>query len=180
MGAGYRAGQFFRAAAALAAGELPEQDRAEVRVILPIGLQALFFRMAANDQRHCLAVHWRLRRQGHADEDLLTAALLHDCGKALGRIALWQRVALVLAKAVSPALVDRLAGPDASLCGTSWRHAFYLQREHARLGANLAGQAGAPPAAVAYILLHETSGQAAPPAPDAALLRALQRADSAS
>ena len=180
MGAGYRAAQFFRAWAALAAGDLPEQDRALVTEVLPADLQGLFFRMAPNDQRHCLEVYRRLRRQGHADGDLLTAALLHDCGKALGRIALWQRVVLVLVKAVRPALLDSLAGPDDSASESSWRHAFYIQREHARLGADLASQAGASPATVAYILRHETPLEITLRTPDVELLLALQRADSVS
>ena len=180
MGAGYRSRQFFRAVAALAAGDLPEQDRAIVTGFLPADLHVLFLRMAMNDQRHSLEVYRRLRGEGHADQDLLIAALLHDCGKSLARIALWQRVALVLVKAVKPALLDRLAGPDASSSDRSWRYAFYIQREHAPLGAELANQAGASPTTVAYIRRHETPRETTPPTPDAALLLALQRADSVS
>jgi hypothetical protein len=180
MGAGYRSSQFFRAVAALAAGDLPEQDRALVAGFLPADLHVLFLRMALNDQRHSLAVHRRLRAEGYADQDLLIAALVHDCGKSLARIALWQRVALVLVKAVRPALLDRLAGPGASSPPQSWRYAFYVQREHARLGADLAKQAGASPTTVAYIRRHETPREAIPQVPDVELLLALQRADSVS
>jgi hypothetical protein len=180
MGAGYRAGQFFRAAAALAAGDLPSRDRALVAEVLPPDLQALFRRMAVNDQRHCLAVYRRLRDQGHTDGDLLTAALLHDCGKSLGRIALWQRVALVLVKTAKPSLLDRLVGPGASPSEASWRYAFFLQRQHARLGADLASRAGASPATVDYVRRHETPLDMTLGSPDAELLLALQRADSAS
>ena len=180
MGAGYRAGQFFRAVAALAAGDLPEQDRALVTEVLPADLHVLFFRMALNDQRHSLKVYRLLRSQEHAEGDLLRAALLHDCGKALGRIALWQRVALVLVRAARPALLDRLAGPDASSSDRSWWYVFYIQREHARLGADLASQAGASPATVACIRRHETPLETTPRTPEAELLLALQRADSVS
>jgi hypothetical protein len=180
MGAGYRVGQFFRAVAALAEGDLREPDRALVREVLPADLQVLFLRMAPNDQRHSLGVYRKLQGQGHADADLLAAALLHDCGKALGRIALWQRVTLVLVKAVRPALLNWLAGPDDSASGRSWRYAFYLQREHARLGADLASQAGAAPATVAYIRRHEAPPETSPRTPEQGLLLALQRADSVS
>ncbi len=180
MRASYRAGQFFRAVAALAAGDLPEQDCALVTEVLPAGLHVLFFRMALNDQRHCLEVYRLLRSQGHADADLLRAALLHDCGKALGRIALWQRVALVLVRVARPTLLDWLAGSGASSSDRAWRYAFYIQREHARLGADLASQAGASPATVAYIRRHETPLETTPRTPEAELLLALQRADSVS
>jgi hypothetical protein len=176
----YRSRQFFRAVAALATGDLTERDRAEVAGVLPEGLRALFFRMALNDQRHSLEVYRRLVAQGYADRDLLIAALLHDCGRSLARIALWQRVALVLAKARRPAMLDRLAGPDAASSGESWRYAFYVQREHARLGAELAVRAGASPIAAAYIRRHEAPPEATASAPDAGRLQALQRADSVS
>jgi hypothetical protein len=180
MGAGYRAGQFFRAVAALAAGGLPEEDRALAAGLLPADLHALFSRMALNDRRHCLEVYRRLVTLGYSDRDLLFAALLHDCGKSLARISLWQRVALVMVKAVRPALLDRLAGPDAVSADRSWRYAFYVQREHARLGAELAGQAGASPATVAYIRRHETPLAPTSHTPEGELLRALQLADCVS
>jgi hypothetical protein len=173
MGAGYRSRQFFRAVAALAAGDLTERDRALVIELLPADLHLLFFRMALNDQRHSLDVYRRLVAQGHVDGDLLIAALLHDCGKSLARIALWQRVALVLAKTIRPAMLDRLTGSDAASSGESWRYAFYVQREHARLGADLAVEAGASLGTAAYIRQHETT-------PGAELLLALQRADNVS
>jgi hypothetical protein len=180
MAAGYRAGQFFRAVAALAAGDLPEADRAEAIEALPPNLRGPFFAMAPNDQRHGLRVYRLLLGQGQTDADLLAAALLHDCGKALGRIGLWQRVALVLVRATRPSLLDRLAGSGASSPRGSWRYAFYLQREHARLGADLASQAGASPSTAAYIRRHEERQEATPETPDAERLLTLQRADCVS
>lgn len=172
MGARYRARQFFKAVSA----SVSAQERELVQRVLPPRLQALFFHMAVNDQRHSLDVHHHLLGQGYRDRDLLMAALIHDCGKALGRIGVWQRVALVLVKAGKPALLDRLPFADAG----QWHHAFYIQREHASLGADLAADAGAPPAVVEYIRLHESEGPATAQTLEDKMLGALRRADSIS
>ena len=81
-----------------------------------------------------------------ADDDLLTAALLHDAGK--GRIALWHRVAYVLLEAASPALVRRLAKPGDA---PGWRQALDCCRRNPELGAQLAEEAGSPGIVVALI-----------------------------
>ncbi len=87
---------------------------------------------------------------------------------------------MILVRAARPTLLDWLAGPGVSSSDRSWRYAFYIQREHARLGADLASQAGAPPATVAYIRRHETPLETTPRTPETELLLALQRADSVS
>jgi hypothetical protein len=170
MGAAYRVRQFLKAIRA----SVSREEVALVRQVLPQGLQPLFLRMAVNDQRHSLDVYRTLKGQGYGDRDLLMAALLHDCGKALGRIGLWQRVALVLVQAGRPTVLDSLPFTDAG----SWHHAFYIQREHARLGAELAAQAGAPAVVVEYIRRHETPVPGTPQTLEDKLLRALQQADS--
>ena len=104
----------------------------------------LFETMTTRDQQHCLAVYARLRGQG--EDDLLTAALLHDAGK--GRIALWHRVAYVLLEAASPALLRRLAKPGD---GPGWRQALDRCHRHPQLGARLAEEAGSSSIAVALI-----------------------------
>jgi hypothetical protein len=166
----YRSGQFFKA---IRASVSPE-ERALVEQTLPSQLRPLFFKLSVNDQRHSLDVYYELKRSGYNDRDLLIAALVHDCGKTLGRIGLWQRVALVLVKAGKPALLDRLPWADSG----RWFHAFYIQREHAGLGADLAFAAGATPAMVDYIRRHETPLDHAPATLEDKMLAALQRADS--
>lgn len=170
MGARYRAHQFFKAISA----SVSANERELVGRALPPGLQPLFFRMAMNDQRHSLDVYRTLHDQGFRDDNLLAAALLHDCGKALGRIGVWQRVALVLAQAGGPWLLKRLpaSGTD------QLQRAFYVQREHARLGAELAAAAGAPQRVVDLILQHENQPLADGSAPDDSILAVLRRADS--
>src|SRR3990172_7103523 len=96
----YRSRQFFGSVR-------PRVDpglRAEAFALLNEPQRALFDSMTPRDQQHCLAVYQRLRQDGQGDAGLLVAALLHDAGK--GRIALWHRVAYVLAP---PPLIERIA-----------------------------------------------------------------------
>ena len=125
----------------------------------------LFESMTLRDRQHCLQVYGRLRAQGHDDQDLLAASLLHDVGK--GQVALWHRVAYVLLQAWAPALLHRLASPGQ---GRGWRQALHRCLRHPELGAELARQAGSTAQVVALIQAAEHD------APDERLL-ALQSAD---
>lgn len=103
---------------------------------------ALFRAMPKGDQRHALEVMRRLQDDAATpDRDLLVAALLHDCGK--GHVPVWLRILNVL----SPAAVSRVAGATDG----GWRRSAYRLRNHARLGAALAEQAGSPPPVVRLI-----------------------------
>ncbi|MCH8026155.1 MAG: HD domain-containing protein [Chloroflexi bacterium] len=143
----YRSRQFFGAVRPRIDAEL----LTEAFRLLSEPERRLFETMTTRDQQHCLAVYARLR--GQANDDLLTAALLHDAGK--GRIALWHRVAYVLLEAASPALLRRLAKPGD---GPGWRQALDRCRRHSELGAQLAEEAGSSGIAVA--LIREDSGHA--------------------
>lgn len=131
----YRARQFF----ASLRPRIGDDKRREAIAYLGEGQSPLFEAMALPDQRHCLDVFQALRRQGHDDRDLLTAALLHDVGKENARLG--QRVAYVLLQALSPRLLARLAGGG----GLAVLH------RHAERGARLAAAAGASDAVVRLI-----------------------------
>ena len=123
---------------------------------------ALFSAMEKRDQRHALQVAGRLRDQGVESKDLLTAALLHDCGK--GAVPVWLRIANVL----SPVLVRRLARST-----DGWSGAAFRLVHHVELSAEAASAAGAAPAVVRLV-----RGR---PAPDEAwMLTLLVAADDAS
>ena len=92
----------------------------------------LFDAMEKRDQRHALEVAGRLRAQGIEIEPLLTAALLHDCGK--GAVPVWLRIAQVL----RPSFVKSAARPD----DTGWHGAAYRLANHVEIGADAATQAG--------------------------------------
>jgi putative nucleotidyltransferase with HDIG domain len=109
--------------------------------------QALFASLAVVDQRHSMAVARALASHGETDPDLLRAALMHDIGKSLGRIAVWERVAHVLLLCVTPRLVGRIGSKRAGGAG----HGLYLLAHHAELGAQIAAQAGFSPEVVALV-----------------------------
>src|SRR3989304_365080 len=106
----HRSRQFFDALRA----DVGEADRARVARYLSPEQQRLFRAMALRDQRHALDVLDALERQGHDDEALLAAALLHDVGK--GAIRLRERVAFVLLKGASPRMLERVASEG----GADW------------------------------------------------------------
>jgi hypothetical protein len=126
-------------------------------------LRQLFDRMERRDQRHALEVAQRLLSQGTPDPDLLTAALLHDCGK--GSVPVWLRITKVLA----PGWV-RLVAREGD---ADWRAAAFRLAHHAELGARAAAEAGASSLTVALI-----RGEVAPA--DTGILARLMAADDAS
>lgn len=90
-----------------------DKECAEAREILGDRLSSLFEGMDGPDQRHCFDVYVAARAAGCEDSDVLSAALIHDCGKAPddvdGRIRLWDRIAYVALHAAAPWLLRRLA-----------------------------------------------------------------------
>jgi putative nucleotidyltransferase with HDIG domain len=146
LGARYRVRQF-----ALALGASINLEKTDVLKEYLEGPQLeLFYSMSSMDQHHCLAVFRTLREAGETDTSLLQAALLHDMGKTMGPVRIWHRVIAVLVKAVIPRIWERVDGEP----GT-WRYPFYVHRQHALLGAEMARQAGCSPEVVWLITRHE-------------------------
>lgn len=168
MGARHRVRQFF--AALRPAGDSGLGPAAAA--LLSPAERSLFERLSPPYRRHSLAVYRWLRASGNAGPDLLKAALLHDVGKAEARIRLHHRVLGVLLRRFASPLLLWLAREDAP---GGWRYPFYVQRQHAAIGARLAENAGAPPEVVALIAHHHDQ-----PAPgDGDSLRVLRSADGA-
>ena len=142
-------------------------EKAEVAArLLPAAL-ALFETMSPADQRHSLRVCQGLQARGCTDDMLLVAALLHDVGKADGRVPFWTRPAIVLGKRLAPRLLARLVVPprDFALARRRlprWRSSVSYAWYHADVGADLAAAAGLPEQAVLYIRTHhQPNGPAA-------------------
>ena len=142
--------------------------RDEAFALLPEPARRLFDSMTPRDQQHCLDVYRRLRAAGHDDADLLSAALLHDCGK--GEVRLWHRVAFVLLQGAAPGLLRRVARPGD---GAGWRATMHRCLHHEELGAQLARAAGCSERTAALIRGEGVVG-------DDRGLAALHNADEAS
>ncbi len=83
-------------------------DVQEVQHWLPTSALPLFATMSDADKQHSLRVCRGLQAQGCVEDDMLAAALLHDVGKAQGRVPFWTRPAIVLGKLFAPRFLARL------------------------------------------------------------------------
>src|SRR5215472_12023351 len=88
---------------------LAAEERQWVARWLPAPALPLFQTMSTADQRHSLRVCQGLLARGCTDGDLLAAALLHDVGKAQGRVPFWTRPVIVIGKLLVPAVLMKLA-----------------------------------------------------------------------
>jgi hypothetical protein len=160
----YRSRQFWNA--------LPgTRKRVETEALLPHLTPTqivLFRRMQKSEQIHALQVLNRLKAAGKTDPDLLSAALLHDVGKVLFPITIFDRVVIVLGKSIFP----RLAGRWSEGTPDRFRRPFVVAAHHPGWGADLAEQACASHRTVELIRHHQDI-----PSKDDQLLTALQAAD---
>ncbi len=90
---------------------LSAEDKQEVQRWLPASALVLFDTMSHADQQHSLRVCRGLQAQGCVEHDMLAAALLHDVGKAQGRVPFWTRPVIVLGKLCMPRLLARVIVP---------------------------------------------------------------------
>lgn len=150
-------------------------DRELAREVLPVVTYGLFVQMPRGDQAHALCVLRALRRsQGACSPELEQAALLHDVGKAGGRLTLAHRALVVLLGWRGAGVLERLAREDPR----SWGHPFYVQVRHAELGAVRCAEAGCSPLTVALVCYHEAASMDAPAMPGLGeALLALKHAD---
>jgi hypothetical protein len=167
----YRVEQFLRALTAQSA--LPQRSVKRVAEMLSPEAHALFVQQALQDQRHALAVYETLVERGETNEDLLTAALLHDVGKAAAQAPPWQRGIFVLAKRFAPRALGRVLWD-----GSKGRKGpLVTYASHAEIGAHWAEKAGCSTLTVKLIRHHEQRPAALGTEYDR-LLAALRAADS--
>jgi hypothetical protein len=136
---------------------LSTEDRAEVERWLPPSALPLFATMSHADQQHSLRVCRGLQASGCTERDLLAAALLHDVGKAEGRVPFWTRPVIVLSKRFVPHLLERVALHPSVFEQRSvprWQRSLSYAWWHADIGADLAAAAGLSERAVLYIRTH--------------------------
>ncbi len=147
----------------------------ETRRLLTPAQYTLFTRLQPSEQAHAIAVLQKVR-EDDSHPDLLTAALLHDIGKIVHPLKLWERIYIVLTPKTRGA-----AGPRATQKGSRpLRGPLRVAAEHPAWGADLARRAGASPLAVNLIRRHQTHPNGKPMNLEDRLLALLQAADDAS
>lgn len=162
----YRVHQFLQAI-------YPHLDTSEISWALdnlPTEASSLFLRQSKSEQRHALDVAQSLMSEKNAltvsnFQNLLVAALLHDCGKSMVSINLWHRVFIVLMQKMPHSLWSRL-----ERSGSIFAAPLKTASQHAFWGANLAKRAGLDPEIC--LLIHDHHS------PSTELGRLLKRADN--
>ena len=128
-------------------------DLQMVAEVLPEAAVTLFCRMTRGDQAHACCVLAKLRRSGPISADLAQAALLHDVGKAGARLSLLYRTMIVILRGLAPGALRKLG----QVGNPAWRKPFYIQRQHAAIGAYLCESAGCSPWVVQLVMNHDLS-----------------------
>jgi hypothetical protein len=149
----YRSRQFWQAIRS----QSTQEDLDLVASVLSPEQLELFLQMQASEQAHSVHILRIIMAQGEENTDLHTAVLLHDVGKVRAPLRLWERILVVILKALCPVCLRKWgAEPDGgSLEELGWRRAFVVAEQHPRWGAELAAQHGASPLAVALIARHQ-------------------------
>jgi hypothetical protein len=164
----YRTRQFWQAVSA--APSPTDLDLAHQ--ILSPTLFNLFLEMNRGEQAHSMNILHQLLLMEETQPDLLAAALLHDVGKSRYPLRLWERVEIVLGRAIFP-VKSRIWGQGAPL---GWRKPFVVAARHPDWGADMAAAAGASPLTVALIRRHQNRDTACSGFEDR-LLACLQEVD---
>jgi putative nucleotidyltransferase with HDIG domain len=115
----------------------------------------LFLKLQPNEQVHSLRIYRLLYQQNPTEKDLLVAALLHDVGKTAYPLHLWERVWIVIAKAILPA--KSIEWGQAEPRG--WKRPFVVAEQHPNWGAKMAADVGVSPTAVNLIRRHQQTIQ---------------------
>ena len=169
----YRGWQFWKV---LIARPLSKKAEAEVQVVLSNEQVKLFLRQSPAGQQHGYRVLQMLQASGHHDQELLTAALLHDVGKIHMKSNWWDRPVVVLMGAVFPTKVEEWGKGD----GSGWRRPFVIKAKHAEWGADFAEAAACTPLTVELIRHHQDPIEAKAVDRDSELLKLLQESDDRS
>jgi len=142
----YRVRQFWHLLTAIPNPE----DLVRMRQILTKDLQLLFLRQHASEQTHSLEILSQLLEQGEIQHDLLVAALIHDIGKIHHPLNTWERVEIVLGRALFPKQAKAWGNEKPQ----GWKRPFVIAEQHSLWGAKMAAQAGASPLTTTIIRRH--------------------------
>jgi len=174
MGIFYRGRQFWRGLRA----RPTKQGMAEAQEALPPGLFTLFARLQPSELAHAINV-FRSVREESDDPDLLAAALLHDVGKIVVPLGVWEKVFIVVVRNLGvERLFDRFNRGALDSKPTGFARGLIVAERHPAWGAELAHQAGAGRMVVQLIRRHQDPLPPTPESRGGQLLAILQAADS--
>jgi len=165
----YRARQFWQALTATPAAE----DVHRASQLLSPQLLALFLDQTASEQVHSLNVFLQLCDQGERSPDLLSAALLHDIGKSRFPLRIWERVVVVIGRALALRQTEFWGRAEPR----GWKRPFVVARRHAGWGAEMAAAGGASPLTIELIRRHHAPLADGLVEPEDRLLQRLQILD---
>lgn len=166
---------------------LSEEARSEVAAVLSETELALFNRFGPSDQWHSYRVFCMLREGDQTNPALLKAALLHDVGKTLLPLTIWERALIVLLGGLFPERTREWGREEINNCQLSivnyqlsvkwWRRPFVVKEQHPAWGTTMVEEAGSEPLVVALVGRHQDELPDVPQTAEDQLLARLQRAD---
>ena len=137
-----------------------------------------FTTMSRAEQWHSLNVLGSvLEADPAAPPSVITAALLHDVGKARYHLAVWQKTLSVLVNAIAPNISQRLSRDESV---SSWRAPFTVRRRHPKWGGEILQQCGSDETVIWLAAHHQMDPERFLDHPCYSLLKQLQRADAAN
>ena len=137
-----------------------------------------FQKMSRAEQLHSLKVLQAILKQREPTPDALAvAALLHDVGKSRCHLAVWQKTASVLVKALAPQLASAFSQDETI---SFWRAPFALHEHHPKWSGEILRACGSDAAAVWLAEHHQENAENHRGHPHCELLRRLQTADDAN
>jgi hypothetical protein len=113
--------------------------------------QALFLTQNEAGQQHGYRVMKTLVEAGHDQNDLLTAALLHDVGKYRYHYSWLDRVKVVLTQRFAPGLAKKWS----QALPNWWTRAYVIKKAHPDGGAESLAAAGGSDLSVALVRRHQ-------------------------
>lgn len=166
----YRVRQFKQA---VSAPDLSDAQLAEIQAMLSDSEFALFLKFDQGEQWHSFQVMRTLQDAGHAQPDLLQAALLHDVGKTRSPLSVWDRSLIVAVKKVMP---EKTAvwGKDSA---DGWKRPFVVKEKHPEWGSEMVEAAGSSALVVSLVRRHQDDLAETGATNEDKLLRLLQWAD---
>jgi len=142
----YRVGQFFK----VLLSHPDETQLNKISQILEPDQFGLFKQLQNSEQVHAIHVMELIEQEGYPDKDFLKAALLHDIGKIVHPLKLWERVISVICRWINPDCLDDLEEADIR----GWKRGLVITKKHPEWGADLISNSNASPELVEIIRKH--------------------------